>query len=762
MVAAASPLAGLPTLPPLQCPLPELISSHRGPTKRSNWVVPGFLLAGDRSSLDNDAGLRAILGIGVTTIVCLQSRQETKSAVDYKKRARAIRGNVQFHEQPIPDQEIVDDEIALTLVNALLERLEQGEVLYVHCRGGHGRTGTVSALLLGHLYAGLSATEAMTRVQLCHDTRVQPVFASEGYEDLVDSEGCAVFFRPQREQVQRLLADAASSSSMPPPALDLQRASSAVYGPGASAYDERVMTRWLAAGKEARAAQQRARESKADKEVRRKELLAAAEAYREAKDLRPDYVRGYVGLARALRLAGETCQALEVLHQAHGQWPDDGAVLEELRHIPEAFEKDQVAEAVPAQPAPAANPPPTWRPLVQKPKLVILVGLPGCGKSTFSEQLVKSGNGWERICQDELGSRDSVENAIGMFAKDPQKRVLLDRCNELMADRKRFLSLAFNPQPAVCVHFDHSAADCEARVAARTDHPTIGFGKGRGAVRSKSRDFQIPSADEGFQEVITLSDFRDANHLLACWGAEVPEVRPAGFFKFPTTPHVLDLGATLTESDRLLSPDDARRFFDGSTTVHVEEKIDGANCGISLTKDYELQFQNRSHHVTSAYASQWKGLDDWKEQHAGTICMMLEPEVEILFGEWCLARHSVPYTDLPAYFIAFDIYNKREGKFCSVRERNRRLEGSEIPIVPAIAERAFASSDELMQLLQQPSSYYTGAMEGIYLRIDDPDDRGGRWLERRGKIVQPGFLQTIEDDGHWIHKDLVKNGLNFG
>ena len=39
---------------------------------------------------------------------------------------------------------------------------------------------------------------------------------------------------------------------------------------------------------------------------------------------------------------------------------------------------------------------------------------------------------------------------------------------------------------------------------------------------------------------------------------------PMGFFKFPTTPHVLDLtnGKALTESDRLLSEKEAQEFFD--------------------------------------------------------------------------------------------------------------------------------------------------------------------------------------------------------
>ena len=43
---------------------------------------------------------------------------------------------------------------------------------------------------------------------------------------------------------------------------------------------------------------------------------------------------------------------------------------------------------------------------------------------------------------------------------------------------------------------------------------------------------------------------------------------------------------------------------------------------------------------------------------------------QVLFGEWCLARHSVPYTRLPGYFIAFDIYSKRSGKRRSVEPQS--------------------------------------------------------------------------------------------
>lgn len=133
--------------------------------------------------------------------------------------------------------------------------------------------------------------------------------------------------------------------------------------------------------------------------------------------------------------------------------------------------------------------------------------------------------------------------------------------------------------------------------------------------------------------------------------------------------------------------------------------------------------------------------------------------MEVLFEEWLWARHSVSYTNLPGYFVIFDIYNKREGKFLSVNERNRRLEGIEIPVVPKIAERAFNGRDDLTQFLTRQSAFGDGSLEGIYLRIDESPTDGGLWLRRRGKIVRADFVQTIEEGGHWIHRDVERNKL---
>ena len=42
-----------------------------------------------------------------------------------------------------------------------------------------------------------------------------------------------------------------------------------------------------------------------------------------------------------------------------------------------------------------------------------------------------------------------------------------------------------------------------------------------------------------------------------------------------------------------------------------------------------------------------------------------------------------------------------------------------------------------------------------------PEEAGGLWHQRRGKIVRSDFIQTIADGGHWIQKELERNSLAY-
>ena len=172
-------------------------------------------------------------------------------------------------------------------------------------------------------------------------------------------------------------------------------------------------------------------------------------------------------------------------------------------------------------------------------------------------------------------------------------------------------------------------------------------------------------------------------------------------FKFPRTKHLFDAGGSgVSRDDLLMDAGEEKKFYSQpgrgqQQLVAIEEKVDGANLGISIDTDMNLCVQNRSHFINSKTHKQFSSLDAWLSDNSASLYEILQPGQHVLFGEWLYAKHSIHYTRLPGYFMAFDIYDRVVGKFFSWRERNRRLEGSGIPIVRQIAEVALSGREEV-------------------------------------------------------------------
>lgn len=181
-------------------------------------------------------------------------------------------------------------------------------------------------------------------------------------------------------------------------------------------------------------------------------------------------------------------------------------------------------------------------------------------------------------------------------------------------------------------------------------------------------------------------------------------------FKFPRTKHLFDAGGSgVSRDDLLMDPGEERSFYTPArprgrrplpsqtpVLVAIEEKVDGANLGISIGTDLKLYVQNRSHFVNSKTHKQFSTLDAWLAENSPALHEILEPGRHILFGEWLYAKHSIHYTRLPGgYFMAFDLYDRKVGRFFSWRERNRQLEGSGIPVVRLITETTISGREEV-------------------------------------------------------------------
>ncbi len=121
------------------------------------------------------------------------------------------------------------------------------------------------------------------------------------------------------------------------------------------------------------------------------------------------------------------------------------------------------------------------------------------------------------------------------------------------------------------------------------------------------------------------------------------------YFKFPRTKHIVGLGC-VERDDLLLTTGEQNMFL--NKLVYVEEKIDGANMGISVVREtMKIKYQNRAHEINSTYHQQFWKLDQWEQIYGKDIYDILEPDNHILFGEWMYLKHGTPYNKLPSYFV---------------------------------------------------------------------------------------------------------------
>jgi len=178
-------------------PLSEINNRlYRGPLPESNKVFDGLYAGafpGDPNTAQANYNLIECLNAGITEFVCLQSeyKGETNPAKWHVKNLRPYhldlenilknRGNhssllasvpdeIHFKHFPIADLKTISDAETLQIAKAVANDLDNGKVVYLHCWGGHGRTGVIVCIIL-HIKFKLTADESLERCQKCHDSR---------------------------------------------------------------------------------------------------------------------------------------------------------------------------------------------------------------------------------------------------------------------------------------------------------------------------------------------------------------------------------------------------------------------------------------------------------------------------------------------------------------------------------------------------------------------------------------------------------------
>jgi hypothetical protein len=252
-----------------------------------------------------------------------------------------------------------------------------------------------------------------------------------------------------------------------------------------------------------------------------------------------------------------------------------------------------------------------------------------------------------------------------------------------------------------------------------------------------------------------------------------------GIAKYPRTPHLE--GSRLQPGDHDLAqvPLAALR---GRYLV-VEEKVDGANAGISVTGG-ELRLQSRGHYLVGGHRERhWDLFKQWAHAHAAALRAVIGDNV--LYGEWLYAKHTIFYDRLPHYFLEFDV-REPDGSFWSTARRRALLAGApfvrSVPVVwegvcrdpgalpglvaPSLYKSAgwraaLAASAEGAGVAAERASRETDPSdqaEGLYIKVEE----AGRVVERY-KWIRASFLTAVVDSGsHWLARPIVPNRLADG
>src|ERR1700682_3389124 len=131
------------------------------PLSNCYWVLPGQLLAGEHPGGSTAAAtrvrLRRLLEAGVSCFIDLTQRDELPPY------DADLPLGVDYFRKPIPDHGIpLQPGHMAELLDCLREALRSGRVVYLHCRAGIGRTGTVAGCLL--VESGLAGDAAVDQL----------------------------------------------------------------------------------------------------------------------------------------------------------------------------------------------------------------------------------------------------------------------------------------------------------------------------------------------------------------------------------------------------------------------------------------------------------------------------------------------------------------------------------------------------------------------------------------------------------------------
>lgn len=188
----------------------------------------------------------------------------------------------------------------------------------------------------------------------------------------------------------------------------------------------------------------------------------------------------------------------------------------------------------------------------------------------------------------------------------------------------------------------------------------------------------------------------------------------------------------------------------------IQEKIDGANMGISWLNDGPV-IRNRENVLRKGYSRiktpakrQFTTAWNWIHEHEEDIKIVEEiwQSPITIFGDWMFAQHSLEYDKLPDWFIAYDIWSVEDNKFLSPDIVDKLLSQTKIEYIKPI-QLNLETIEDIIQLSERNSDFRSGICEGIVIKTNKKE-----FLDKTWKVVNKHF--TRRED---FNSCLIKNKI---
>ena len=210
------------------------------------------------------------------------------------------------------------------------------------------------------------------------------------------------------------------------------------------------------------------------------------------------------------------------------------------------------------------------------------------------------------------------------------------------------------------------------------------------------------------------------------------------------------------KGDKIATEKEVAVIFE-SNNVYVQEKIDGANCGMTYLNGHPVlrnrtkilrkgqQLKNPS---LSQFASAW----NWMHKNENLFTNLAQWGPYSVYGEWMIQQHGMLYNELPDWFIAYDIYDYEKLHYLDPKKSCDILLTCGFKFISNLLVGKLENYETLEQLANATSSFTNSQREGIIIKISD-----GEFITNKFKMVRQGFNQ-----GCLLGKEIKKNLLiNF-